>query len=72
MEKKKKKNHPDLKLEELRRVVKWSKGLIGSFSNLGCCSKLTMLLVKGSIFLKNRHFIIQERFNRLIYGIVQS
>ena len=26
-------------------------------------------LIKGSIFLKNRHFIIQERFNKLIYGI---
>ena len=25
-------------------------------------------LVKGSIFLKNRHFIIQERVNKLIYG----
>ena len=25
--------------------------------------------VKGSIFLKNRHFIIQEKFNKLIYGI---
>ena len=24
---------------------------------------------KGSIFLRNRHFIIQERFNKLIYGI---
>ena len=24
---------------------------------------------KGSIFLKKRHFIIQERFNKLIYGI---
>ena len=25
---------------------------------------------KGSIFLKNRHFfLIQERFNKLIYGI---
>ena len=24
---------------------------------------------KGSIFLKNRHFITQERFNKLIYGI---
>ena len=24
---------------------------------------------KGSIFLKNRHFIIQEKFNKLIYGI---
>ena len=23
--------------------------------------------VKGSIFLKNRHFIIQERFNKLIW-----
>ena len=26
-------------------------------------------LFKGSIFLKNRHFIIQERFNKLIYGM---
>ena len=26
-------------------------------------------VVKGSIFLKNRHFIIQERFNQMIYGI---
>ena len=26
-------------------------------------------LLKDSIFLKNRHFIIQERFNKLIYGI---
>ena len=25
--------------------------------------------VKGSVFLKNRHFIIQESFNKLIYGI---
>ena len=25
--------------------------------------------VKGSIFIKNRHFIIQERFNKLLYGI---
>ena len=25
--------------------------------------------IKSSIFLKNRHFIIQERFNKLIYGI---
>ena len=24
---------------------------------------------KGSILLKDRHFIIQERFNKLIYGI---
>ena len=27
------------------------------------------LTIKGSIFLKNRHFITQERFNKLIYGI---
>ena len=29
--------------------------------------------IKGSIFLKNRHFIIQERINKLInlYGIDQ-
>ena len=26
-------------------------------------------LLKGSIFLKNGHFIIQERFNKLIYVI---
>ena len=25
--------------------------------------------LKGSIFLKNTHIIIQERFNKLIYGI---
>ena len=25
--------------------------------------------LKGSIFLKNRHFIIHERFDKLIYGI---
>ena len=25
--------------------------------------------IKGSIFLKNRHFIIQERVNKLIYSI---
>ena len=27
------------------------------------------LRVKGSIVLKNRHFIIWESFNKLIYGI---
>ena len=27
-------------------------------------------MVKDAIFLKNRHFIIQERFNKLIYGII--
>ena len=26
-------------------------------------------MFKGSIFFKNRHFIIQKRFNELIYGI---
>ena len=25
--------------------------------------------LRGSIILKNRHFISQERFNKLIYGI---
>ena len=30
---------------------------------------ITGKLFKGSIFLKNRHFIIQEKFNKLIYGI---
>ena len=28
-----------------------------------------ILFFKGSVFLKNRHFITQERFNKLIYGI---
>ena len=28
-----------------------------------------ILLLKGSIFLKNSIFIIQERFEKLIYGI---
>ena len=27
------------------------------------------IYIKGSIFLKNRHFILQERLNKLIYGI---
>ena len=27
------------------------------------------LRLKDSIFLKNRHFLIQEKFNKLIYGI---
>ena len=32
-------------------------------------SQSFVYLFKGSIFLKNRHFIIQERFNKLKYGI---
>ena len=28
-----------------------------------------MVQFKGSIFLKSRDYIIQERFNKLIYGI---
>ena len=31
--------------------------------------KHTFIHIKGSIFLQNRHFIIQGRFNKLIYGI---
>ena len=31
-------------------------------------TKIT-LMFKDSIFLKNRHFIIQEGFDKLIYGI---
>ena len=27
------------------------------------------IVLKGSIILKNRHFITQERFDKLIYGI---
>ena len=32
-------------------------------------ARLFLAVLKGSIFLKNRHFIVQERFNKLIYGI---
>ena len=31
--------------------------------------KYRIRIIKGYIFLKNRHFIIQERFTKLIYGI---
>ena len=34
-----------------------------------CFVLFCQALIKGSIFLKNRHFIIQESFNKLIYGI---
>ena len=30
--------------------------------------KISLSGFKGSIFRKNRHFNIQERFNKLIYG----
>ena len=30
---------------------------------------ICQLPFKGVIFLKNRHFIIQERFNKLLYDI---
>ena len=30
---------------------------------------LKKIQIKGTIFLKKRHFIIQERFTKLIYGI---
>ena len=33
-----------------------------------CSYREQILSCKGSIFLKHRHFIIQERFNKLIYG----
>ena len=38
---------------------------------LGMCDQVSFPLgkFKGAILLKNRHFIIQERFNKLIYGI---
>ena len=29
----------------------------------------TKCVFKGTIFLKNRYFIIEERLNKLIYGI---
>ena len=33
-------------------------------------SIIIFVMLKGPIFLKNRHFFfIQERFNKLIYGI---
>ena len=31
-------------------------------------SGISRTRVKGSIFLKKRHFVIKERFNKLIYG----
>ena len=31
--------------------------------------KHLLFMIKGPIFLKNRHFIIPEWFNKLIYGI---
>ena len=36
-----------------------------------CChyNEFAIVKNKGSIFLKVRHLIIQERFNKLIYGI---
>ena len=27
------------------------------------------LTIKGTVFIKNRHFFIQEKFNKLMYGI---
>ena len=43
-----------------------------STHNLRICGKEKYQIIfniKGSIFLKNRHFIIQERFHKLVYGI---
>ena len=37
--------------------------------DLSCCKTVLHLTLKGSIFLKNRYFIIQEKFDKLIYGI---
>ena len=34
-----------------------------------CILSFSTLKVKDSMFLKNGHFIIQERFNKLIYGV---
>ena len=49
------------------------KGKIKNKKNISKCRLLEILPrvlnVKGSIFLKNRHFIIQERNSKLIYGI---
>ena len=36
---------------------------------MNCQSLLLLILPKGCIFLKNRHFVIQERFEKLTYGI---
>ena len=44
---------------DITKVVTWTSDFIGQ----------VWLEVKGSIFLKNRHFMIQERFNKLIFGI---
>ena len=38
--------------------------------NISVRNEMTVSVdVKGCIFFKNRHFIIKERFNKMIYGI---
>ena len=38
------------------------------FVNGTTLRKVFILSFKGSLFFKNQHFIIQESFNKLIYG----
>ena len=50
-------NEPShLDLHCLQRYLYWS-------------VRIQWLALKGFVFLKNRHFIVQIRFNKLIYGI---
>ena len=46
-------------------------GRYSTLQNINTTVNVYMFFIsfKGSIFLKNRNFIIQERFNKLIYGI---
>ena len=43
--------------------------ITNDISQYSTTNKQLKITFKGSIFLKNRHFIIQERINKLIYGI---
>ena len=54
-------------LIRLRGFTLWSESLLGLYF-MRCIFWRFDLTLKGSIFLKNRHFIIQERFHKLIYG----
>ena len=37
--------------------------------NTSMVVRILKSFIKGSISLKNRHFVVQERFNKLIHGI---
>ena len=43
--------------------------LIQDILDTSAGGRVVVFKFKGSIFLKNRHFFIQERFNKLLYSI---